>query len=190
MALLFSPSSAPLSRIAVLLYLFFMVIVCCFWRSGDPYLSFTGARSALFDLRDKFQMLAHSQGQLTNTFAFSNATFQCEKTTKQLTSRRRQNIKLKAFGNLEITVWSQFVCEICCSLNLQKYSLACQPGNMVKQKIWWFSADGIHGSAFAKAFPILMTSMPSLRSLARSTRKNFKSVLLVIFWCFLMVVIS
>ena len=75
MALLFSPSSVPLSGIAVLLYLFFMVIVFfCFWKSGNPHLSFTGARSALFDLRDIFQMLVHSQCRLTNIFVFSNVT--------------------------------------------------------------------------------------------------------------------
>ena len=45
-----------------------------------------------------------------------------------------QNINLKAFANLEITVWAQFVREICCSLNLHKYSLACQPGNMVTHR--------------------------------------------------------
>ena len=44
----------------------------CFWKNGNPFLSFTGARSALFDLGDIFQMLVHSQGRLTNTFAFSN----------------------------------------------------------------------------------------------------------------------
>ena len=103
-------------------------------------------------------MLVHSQGRLTNTFAFNNVTLSMWKTTKQLTSRRRQNINLKAFGNLEIIVWARFVCENCCSLNLHKYSLACQPGNMVThrkdrslswlwgvgstrgQKIWWFCA--------------------------------------------------
>ena len=37
MALLFSPSSVPLSRIAVLLYLFFHGhCFFCFWRSGNP----------------------------------------------------------------------------------------------------------------------------------------------------------
>ena len=63
-------------------------------------------------------LVVHSQCRLTNIFAFSNVTLSMRKTTKQLTSRRRQNINLKAFGNLEITVWAQFVREICCSLNL------------------------------------------------------------------------
>ena len=53
------------------------------------------------------------------------------KTKEKLTSRRRQTINFQAFGNLEIIVWAQLVREICCSLALCRYSLACQPWNMV-----------------------------------------------------------
>ena len=107
------PSVPPLFPCHAFLSCFVRVCVCVFFFggggghcflcreavSGNPFLSFIGV-GGLFDLRDVFQMLVHSQSWFTNALAFSNLNLSMWKTTKQITSRRRQSTSgLWKFGD-------------------------------------------------------------------------------------------